>query len=391
MRLAWIAAAVLALPLMAENFMNESAAITPNRAGSDYWVYVGTAEYHDSPTKSLYLCRFNAGTGALSVAGVAAETVNSGFLAVDPTDKFLYAVNEIGEYQGQKNGAVSSFQINRDTGKLTFLNQVPALGANPSFITVSKNGKFALFASYYGGVVTRPIHADGSLGEPTASLQMGVAAGTPHQENSHPHAVVLSPDGRFGIIPDLGLNRIFAFHFDQNTGSLVTNDPPFWQSAEGSGPRHLAFTPNARFAYAINEMQSSLSVLSFDARTGAFQHVETVSTLPASFKDSNTGAEVEVAASGKFMYASNRGRNSIAVFAIDGEKGTLTNVQDVPTEGTTPRNFAIDPSGNFLLVGNQDSNEIVEFRIDPATGRLAPTGQKAQIPSPACILFVRRH
>ncbi len=391
MRLAWIAAGILAVLLMAKTFMNESSAFTPTKAGVDYWVYVGTAEYHGAPTESLYLCRFNSSTGALNVVDVAAETVNSGFLAVDPTEHFLYAVNEIGEYQGQKNGAVSAFRMDPQSGKLIFLNQVPALGANPSFVTVSKNGKFVLFASYYGGVVTRPIRADGSLGDPSASLQMGAGAGAPHQENSHPHAVILSPDGRFVIIPDLGLNRIFVFHFDQNGGSLVANDPPSWQSTEGAGPRHLAFMLDGRFAFAINEMQSSLSVLSFNSRTGAFAHIQTVSTLPAGFKDANTGAEVEVAASGKFVYASNRGHNSIAVFAIDGEKGTLTNVQDVPTEGTTPRNFAIDPSGNFLLVGNQDSNEIVEFRIDPATGWLAPTGQKAQVPSPACILFVRRH
>ncbi|MGC1686987.1 MAG: lactonase family protein [Candidatus Acidiferrales bacterium] len=390
MKLAWIAAALLAVPLMARTLMNKPSAVTPGKSGSDYWVYVGTAAYNDSPTNSLYFCRFNSSTGALDVVGVAVETVNPGFLAVNPTQQYLYAVNEIGEYQGQKNGAVSAFQIDSQSGKLTFLSQVPALGANPSFATVSKNGKFVLFASYYGGVVARPIRADGSLGDPTASLQVGVSADGPHQENSHPHAVILSPDNRFAIVPDLGLDRVLVFRFDEITGSLVPNDPPFWQSTEGSGPRHVAFGPNASFAYAINEMQSSLSILSFAVRTGAFQHIQTVSTLPANFKDANTGAEVKVGPSGAFVYASNRGHNSIAVFAIDKKQGTLTLVQDVLTEGKTPRNFAIDPSGNFLLVGNQDSNEIVEFRIDPRTGRLAPTGQKAQVPYPVCIVFVRR-
>jgi 6-phosphogluconolactonase len=384
-----IALAVIGVFLVAESGLTGSSASTLGKSGREYWVYVGTAAYHDTPTNALYFCRFDSRTGALKVEGVAAETVNPGFLAVNPTGQFLYAVNEIGEYQGQKNGAVSAFKIDRDTGKLNFLNQVPALGANPSYITVSKNGKFVLFASYYGGIVTRAIRADGSLGDPAASLQVGVSAGAPHQENSHPHAVVLSSDNRFAIVPDLGLNRVLSYRFEEGTGALVPDDPAFWQSTEGSGPRHVAFTPDSRFAYVINEMQSSLTALSYDSRAGSFQHLETVSTLPTSYKDANTGAEVAVAPSGKFLYASNRGHDSIAVFAIDAERGTLALVQDVPTQGKTPRNFAIDPTGDFLLVGNQDSNEIVEFRINPVTGKLAPTGVKAQVPLPVCIAFVK--
>lgn len=297
-------------------------------------------------------------------------------------------MNEIGEYQGEKNGAVSAFRIDRKSGHLALLNQVPTLGANPAYITVSRNGKFVLFASYYGGVVVRPIHDDGSIGNPTAAVQMGVPPGAPHPEDSHPHAVVLAPDERFAMVPDLGLNRIFVFRFDENSGILTPNDPPYWQSKIGVGPRHFAFAPNGRFAYASNEMQSTLSALTYDARAGALHHVDTVSTLPANYKEANTGAEVAVAPSGKFVYASNRGHNSIAVFAIDGNTGFPTLVQDVPTQGKTPRNFAIDPSGSFMLVGNQDSSEIIEFRIDSSTGRLEPAGQKVEIAFPVCILFV---
>ncbi len=370
--------------------MTNSAPTIRMEAGGEYWVYVGTARYNDDrPTRTLYLCRFSSKTGALKIVGVAAKTLNPGFLAVHPGEHFLYAVNEIGEYQGQKNGAISSFRIDHNSGKLTLLNQVPAPGANPAYVTVSRNGKYAIVASYYGGVASRPIGVDGSLGDPSASVQMGVAGYAPHQENSHPHSVVLSPDQRFAIIPDLGLSRVFAYRFDEATGALLPNDPGFWQSSEGSGPRHVAFTPDGRFAYAINEMQSSLSALSYDARSGAFQHLETVSTLPADFKDRNTGAEVEVAASGNFVYASNRGRNSIAVFAIDPAKGTLASVQEVPTGGKTPRNFAIDPTGNFLLVGNQDSDEIVVFHVDQRSGHLAGTGEKVDVPSPVCLSFVR--
>lgn len=388
MGVAKVFVAMIAMLVMAGITVSESSHTPPMKIESEYWVYVGTAMYNDGPTKTLYVCRFNTRTGALKVVGVAAETLNPGFIAVHPSGQFLYAVNELGEYQGEKNGAVSAFRIDRKSGNLTLLNQVPTLGANPAYITVSRNGKFVLFASYYGGVVARPIRDDGSLGNPTASLQMGVAADSPHLEDSHPHAVVLSPDERFAIVPDLGLNRIFAFRFDENSGALVANDPPFWQAKAGSGPRHLAFTPNGRFAYASNEMHSSLSALSYDARAGVFQHVDTVSTLPANYKDANTGAEVAVAASGKFVYASNRGHNSIAVLAINQDSGSLTLVQDVPAQGRTPRNIAIDPLQNFLLVGNQDSNEIVEFRIDPHTGRLTSTGQRVQVPSPVCIAFV---
>lgn len=390
MKLALAVGIVIAGLLMANvSSMSARAPASLRQRATEYWVYVGSAAYNEvGPTKSLYVCRFNSKTGELKAVGVAVETINPGFLAVHPSDKFIYAVNEIGEFQGQKNGAISSFRIDHRTGKLAFLNQVPALGANPAFVTVSKNGKFVLVASYYGGVVSRHIRADGAIGDPAAAAQMGVPANAPHQENSHPHAVLLSSDQRFAIILDLGLDRVFAYRFDENSGGLTENAPSFWQSKAGLGPRHIALTPDQRFAYVMNEIGSSLSALSYDVRGGTFQHLETVSALPPDINEPNTGAEVVVSASGKFVYSSNRGHNSIAVFAIDAEKGTLTSVQDVPTLGKTPRNFAIDPSGNFLLVGNQDSNEIVEFRIDSSTGRLAPTGVKVQIGSPVCIVFV---
>jgi 6-phosphogluconolactonase len=252
---------------------------------------------------------------------------------------------------------------------------------------VSGNGRFAVVASYGGGVASFPIVADGSLAKPVASVQDGVGPNSPHLENSHPHAVVLSPDNRFATVVDLGLDKLFVYRFDDRTGSLTANDPGFAQAMAGSGPRHLAFTPNARFAYGINEFQSTLSAYAYDTRTGVFRLLETISSLPDDFFGANTGAEVQLGASGKFLYVSNRGRDSIAVFAVDAEKGTLTPVEDILTQGKTPRSFVLDPSGAFLLVGNQDSAEIVVFRVDEQTGRLASTGAKVTVPSPVCLSF----
>ena len=228
-------AAMIAMLLMAGIIVSASSHTPATKTEREYWVYVGTAMYNDSPTKTLYGCRFNTRTGALKLVGVTAETPNPGFIAVHPSGQFLYAVNELGEYQGKKNGAISAFRIDHTSGILTLLNQVPTLGANPAYVTMSRTGKFVLFASYYGGVVVRPIRDDGSLGDPTASLQMGVAADSPHLESSHPHAVVLPPDERFAVVPDLGLNRIFSFRFDANSGALVANRPAILAGKSGLG------------------------------------------------------------------------------------------------------------------------------------------------------------
>jgi 6-phosphogluconolactonase len=353
-----------------------------------YWVYVGTAHYTGDPAENLYVYRFDSETGRLSLHGIAAKTVNPGFLTVHPGGSYLYAVNEIGDFQGQKNGAVSSFRIDGRTGELRFLNQRPAFGANPSYVTVSRKGRFAIVASYYGGIVSFPILDNGSLGKPASAVQetgVGVKAARP--DGSHPHSVVFSPDGRFVIAPDLGLDRLLVYRFDEATGSLTRNDPAFSEALSGSGPRHIVFASSGRFAYVVQELQSSVSTYSYDAKLGVLHHLQTISTLPENFHGSNTGAEIQVAASGRFVYASNRGHDSIVVFAVDPQAGTLTALQHIPTQGKTPRNFVLDPSGNFLLVGNQDSNQIAVFRVDQQSGQLSPLNEKLEVFSPTCIAF----
>jgi 6-phosphogluconolactonase len=354
-----------------------------------YWVYVGTANYNGAASRKLYVGRFDTGTGELELAGVAAETENSGFLAVHPNQRYLYATNEVGNLYGRNVGGVSAFRREPATGKVELLNQVPSFGANPAYVTVSRNGRFALVASYYGGTVSLPIRNDGSLGPPASEVrETGSGVNRERQESSHPHSVVLSPDNRFALIADLGLDKIFVYRFDQDTGSLMANSPAFVQAPPGSGPRHLAFSPGARFAYVVNELNSTISTYSFDAQQGVLHLLQTISTLPPGFRSQNTGAEVQAGPSGRFIYVSNRGHDSIGVFEVNPQKGTLKAIQDVSCQGKTPRNFAFDPSGKFLLIANQDSDEIVVFKADAGTGRLTPTGTKVTVVAPVCIAFM---
>lgn len=354
-----------------------------------YWVYVGTANYNGAPSRKLYVGRFNAETGELKLVGLAAETENPGLLAVRPDQRYVYTTNEVGDLYGQqKTGGVSAFRRDEKTGKLKLLNQMPSFGANPAYLTVTQNRKFVIVASYYGGTASFPIQEDGSLGPLVSKVrETGVGVNPQRQESSHPHSVVLSPDNRFALTVDLGLDKIFVYGFDQDTGSLKANSPEFVQAPPGSGPRHLVFSADARFAYVVNELNSTISTYSFDPHHGILHLLQTISSLPPGFRGENTGAEVQVGPSGKFVYVSNRGHDSIAVFEANPQNGTLKAVQDVSTQGKTPRNFVFDPSGKYALVGNQDSDQIVVFRVDPTTGRLNPTGLKVNLAAPVCIVF----
>jgi 6-phosphogluconolactonase len=353
-----------------------------------YLVYVGT--YTDQQSKGIYAYRFNAATGQLTSLGLAAETSNPSFLAVDPSQKILYAVNETGKFQNQSSGAVSAFAINRKTGKLTLLNQVASRGADPCYVAVDKTGKYVLVANYGGGsVATFPVLKGGRLGEATSVLQYkGTGANPERQESPHAHWIDFSPDHRFAIAADLGLDRLDVYKFDSSKGSLVPNDPAVVPLKPGAGVRHFAFHPNARFGYAINEMDSSVTSFSYDPALGALHQLQTVSMLPKDFSGQNDAAEIQVHPNGKFLYASNRGHDSIAVFTIDPEKGTLTPVEYVPTQGKAPRYFTIDPTGSRLFVANQSSGNIVVFQIDPVTGRLTATGQVLEMATPVCLKFV---
>ncbi len=358
------------------------------KAMGEYLVYIGT--YTGPKSKGIYAWRYDAATGRSAPLGLVAETANPSFLAAHPNGRYLYAVNEILNYGGGSAGAVSSFAIDRGTGKLTFLNQVSSRGAEPCYVAVDKTGKSVLVANYTGGSVAAfPVLEDGRLGEASAFVQhAGSSVNPERQEGPHAHSINLSPDNRFAIAADLGLDELLVYRFDPTKSSLEANQPAFARVNPGAGPRHFVFHPSGKFAYVINEMQSTVSAFSYDPAGGVLRGLQTVSTLPKDFVGHNDTAEVRVHPSGKFLYGSNRGHDSIAVFAIDAKKGTLTPVAHVPTQGKTPRNFGIDPTGSYLFAANQDSDNIVVFRIDPKTGRLSPTGQVLEVPSPVCVRFV---
>jgi 6-phosphogluconolactonase len=358
------------------------------RGGGQYLFYVSST---GQAGKNIHAFRFDAATGQLTPIGDVAETVSPGALAVDPKGLHLYVVNEVRDYKGTKGGGVNAFGIDRKTGSLTFLNDVLSGGGNPTYVAVDNAGKNIVVSNYYfgGKIAVFPILQNGRLGEGTAFASPGDSvAPSPGQDGPHAHAVYLSPDNRFALACDMGLDKVRVYRFDSARGSLTANDPAFVSVDTGAGPRHLAFSPNSRSVYVINEHQSSISAFSFEAARGILHPLQTISTLPKDFKGQNTAAEVRVSQSGKFLYASNRGHDSIAVFAIDPRTGALTPIEDVPSQGKTPNSFAFDPTGSFLFVGNVSSDNIVGFRVDAKNGRLNPTGRALSVKVPASEVFV---
>jgi len=356
----------------------------------EYIAYVGT--YTEKTSKGIYAFQFDAATGKLSPLGLAAETTTPSFLAVHPNHRFLYSVNEVNNFNGQKSGAVSAFSIDLKTSKLTFLNQVSSHGTGPCHLSLDKTGKNVLVANYDGGsVAVFPVDADGRLREASAAIQhKGSSVNKERQEGPHAHCIFTSPDNRFALAADLGLDKILVYRFDPTHGTLTPNNPAFGKAPPGAGPRHFAFHPNGRYVYVINEIQCTLSTFAYDAAHGALRLKDTVSTLAkgTTVTNDDSTAEIEVHPSGKFVYGSNRGHDSIAVFSVDPAEGTLTQVEFVSTMGKTPRGFGIDPTGSFLIAANQDSDSLVVFRINPDTGRLTPTGQKLEAYTPVSVEFV---
>jgi len=378
--------APLVLALLA--FFPASAALAQQ---GKYLFYVGTYTGEGTSSKGIYAYRFDATTGTNTPLGLVAETTNPSFVALAPNGRFLYAVNEVQSYNGANSGGVSAFSIDRATGKLTFLNEVRSRGADPCYIIVDKSGKHVLVANYTGGsIAVFPVLEDGKLGEASDFVQhTGRGANPQRQEGPHAHSIDLSPDNRLAFVDDLGLDELLVYKFDSAKGTLTPNDPPFVKLDAGAGPRHFVLHPSGKFAYVVAEMASSVTAFSVDLKTGTLQRLQAISTLPEGFAGENDDAEVQMAPSGKFVYASNRGHDSIAIFAIDPQKGTLTKIDDVPTQGKIPRSFEIDPTGNFLLAENSKSDNIVLFRIDQKTGRLTPTGQKLEVGSPVCVKFTK--
>jgi 6-phosphogluconolactonase len=357
----------------------------PPPAKKDFLAFVGTYTAK-TQSKGIYAFRYDASGGKLTALGVAAETPDPSFVAIHPTGKYLYAVNESG-----KSSKVTSFALDAKTGKLTQLNQVPSLGEDPCYIAFDQTGRYILVANYTSGtLVVFPVLTDGKIGEKTALIQDNGTLGPnkERQEGPHAHWIETSADNHFALAADLGLDEILIFQFDAAKGTLAPHLPASANLKAGSGPRHAAFSPNGKFLFVVSELSSTATSFSFDAKKGTLKQINSLSTLPPEFSGRNDVAEIAVHPSGKFLYVSNRGLDSIAVFAIDTKSGRLTQMGGVPTGGKEPRHFALDPAGNFVFVENQLSDTIVVFHVDPNSGQLTPTGDTLSVPSPVCLKFV---
>jgi len=346
-------------------------------------VYFGT--YTDTTSKGIYMGMFDVAEGRLSGIELAAPAARPSFLAIHPRRPLLYAVGETANFQGKKTGVVRAFAIEA-SGKLRLLNEQPSGGAGPCHVSVEPGGRCVLVANYSGGsVACLPIEEGGRLAPPSSVIQhRGSGPNRQRQEGPHAHSINVDPTGRFALAPDLGCDKVFVYRLEAAAGRLIPHDPPAVDLAPGAGPRHLDFHPNGQFAYVINELNSTVTTLAYDAAAGRLKVVASVSTLPADFSGPNTTADVHVHPSGKFLYGSNRGHDSIAIFAI-GADGTLRPLGHQPTRGKTPRNFALDLTGQYLLAANQDSDTVAVFRIDIQTGLLRPVGEPVAVPRPVCI------
>jgi len=349
-------------------------------------VYVGT--YTVRGSRGIYACYFDHVTGQLSPLGLQAATINPSFLRVSPNQKYLYAVSEIGDYKGERCGAVFSYSINRDSGRLTQLNQVASHGAGPCYLSLNKTGQFVLVANFQdGSVAVFPVLENGELGKVSSFMKHHDIESNSKRE-SHAHAIKTSPDGQFAIAADLGLHQLLIYDFDCRNGLLTRSVPSHVRVRNGAGPRHFVFHPNGRFLYLIGELDSTVTVFSCNEMKGILQKQQAISTLPNDISGQNYAATLQIDVEGKYLYASNRGHDSITTLSIDPETGSLTFVDNVPSGGKTPRHFAIDPTGKYLLVANENSDNITVFSVDSKTGKLTKKHEIGEIPSPACLSFL---
>jgi 6-phosphogluconolactonase len=357
-------------------------------------VYVGT--YTGPKSEGIYLFRLEPDSAAgaqnarLVPLGLAAASSNPSFLELDPKRRLLFAVNEMSRFEGQPTGAVSAFAIDRAKGTLRPINQQPSMGGAPCHLVLDRTGRHLLVANYgSGSVAVLPVAASGRLGAASDVVQhAGSSVNPQRQQGPHAHCVTVDRANRFVFVCDLGLDKVLAYRFDAERGRLTPNDPPFARVKAGAGPRHMVFRPDGRFAYVINELSSTVTVFRYDADAGALHDVQEVSTLPGHFDGENSGAEIDVHPSGRWLYASNRGHNSVVLFAIERDRGTLTFVEDQWTGGLKPRHFGIDRAARYLAVGNQDSDTILLAALDAGNGRLKPSGVPAGAPSPVCMKFL---
>jgi 6-phosphogluconolactonase len=371
-------------PLLVLSLFIMTLATSPAR---ELLVYFGT---YTKTSKGIYAGRFDTATGQLGELSLVAEAVNPSFLALSPDRRFLYAVSESEglTFGGKRSGAVNAYAIDATTGVLTPVNIAASAGRGPCHLNVTPDGKAVLVANYSEGTVALlPVLPDGGVGAPASVDQHeGKSIHPARQQGPYAHSVNLTADGRFAFVANLGTDRIYTYRVDTAAASLAPASPASVVLEPGSGPRHLALSPDERRVYVINELASTVTTFSFDAQTGALAALQTVTALPPGFTGKNTAAEVVVHPNGRFVYGSNRGHDSIAVFAADAA-GTLSLVEHVSTLGRTPRNFNLTPDGRWLIAANQDANSIVIYSVDAATGRLVPTGQTVTLGAPVCVRF----
>jgi 6-phosphogluconolactonase len=348
------------------------------------YAYLGT--YTDDRDEGIFVYQYDAAAGHLERTQAVPSLANPTFLAIHPSKRFLYAVSEVDNHAGQKQSAASAYAINPATGQLSLINHVSSPGLGACHIALSPDARHVVIANYgNGSVAVLPVNGDGSLGEATDYVEHHGHGPHPNQDSAHAHCTTFSPDGKIAYVNDLGIDKVMAYRLEG--GKLVPHKIPFLSVASGAGPRHVAFHPNGREGYIINELDNTIDVVDYDAKTGELRPKQTISTLPDDYNQVSYCADVHVHPNGKFVYGSNRGHNSIALFMI-GATGLLMPAGHFSTRGNWPRNFAIDPGGQRLWVANHRSDDVFAFNIDPHSGELTPTGQSITLSRPVCVKFV---
>jgi len=361
-----VLAVMLSIPAMAE----------------EMFVYFGS--HGSGPHNGFSLARFDTDTGKLTEPVFLEEAVAPAYFIIRPDGRRLYTCNS------DPGSSVSAYAIDPTTAKLTFLNQQPSGGGDPSYVSLDPTGRYLLVANFLGGsAAVFALRHDGTIGRRTAFIQHVGTSLDPHDPNhAHAHSIRFDPSHRFVLLADMGVDKIFVYHLNSETGALTPSDPPFASVAPGSGPRHTAFDPRGRYVYAINQTANSIVRFGWNSDRGVLTQFESVSTLPEGFKGNDMAAEILMHPNGNFLYATNRGDNSVAVFSVQKDTGRLTLIQHISTQGKTPRNAEFDPTGKWLLVSNQDSSNAVVFRIDQSTGQLTQNGDPVSVPAPFCERFL---
>jgi len=356
----------------------------------DTFVYIGTYTNGDSKSEGIYIYRFDPLTGGISLASTKSGIENPTFLKVSFDGNFLYAVSEVFDFKGKKEGALFSYEINKQTGELLYLNSQSTKGACPCHIEIENSGSYALVSNYMGGnLAVIPLQKDGTIGEVIKIIQhKGCSQVNPErQEGPHVHSATITTDNKFALVADLGQDMVKIYKLDNLKDKLLLTEYGEFKAVPGAGPRHMDFHPSGRYIYLLNELGNTVEAFYYVAEEGCLELINRLSTLPSNFEGENIAADIHVHPNGKFLYASNRGHNSIAIYTLDENTGAPGLLEHQSTLGEHPRNFSIDPTGNYLLVANKDSNNIVTFAIDSSTGLLVPAGREVKVPQPVCISF----